>query len=125
MTKNIWHCPNCKKEIEIPLKIKRTDSRLWCQNNCFNPPFQMIPGTAKEGEATEKRIEAGIKGMAQALGSLGGKATKKKYGKEHYRKLAKNMNKKRWGKAVQCSHVWRGIQCTNPALKGGKCFTHK
>lgn len=36
--------------------------------------------------------------MAKALGSKGGKATSKKYGKEHYRKLAENMNKKRWGK---------------------------
>lgn len=31
---------------------------------------------------------------AQSLGKLGGEATKKKYGKEHYRKLAENMNKK-------------------------------
>lgn len=34
---------------------------------------------------------------AQQLGKLGGLATKKKYGKEHYQKLAENMNKKRWG----------------------------
>jgi len=31
---------------------------------------------------------------AKALGRLGGLATKKKYGKEHYKKLAENMNKK-------------------------------
>jgi len=31
---------------------------------------------------------------AKALGKLGGFATKKKYGKEHYQKLAENMNKK-------------------------------
>ena len=31
---------------------------------------------------------------AQALGKLGGIATKKKYGKAHYQKLAANMNKK-------------------------------
>ena len=35
---------------------------------------------------------------AQELGRLGGQATKKKYGKAHYQKLAENMNKKRWGK---------------------------
>ena len=31
---------------------------------------------------------------ASMLGKLGGLATKKKYGKEHYQKLAANMNKK-------------------------------
>lgn len=33
--------------------------------------------------------------MSRMLGSRGGKATKAKYGKEHYQKLAANMNKKR------------------------------
>lgn len=32
---------------------------------------------------------------AQALGRLGGEATKKKYGKAHYQKLAANMNAKK------------------------------
>jgi len=31
---------------------------------------------------------------ARILGRLGGLATKKKYGKKHYQKLAENMNKK-------------------------------
>ena len=31
---------------------------------------------------------------AVALGRKGGKATKKKHGKKHYQKLAKNMNRK-------------------------------
>ena len=31
---------------------------------------------------------------ASMLGKLGGLATKKKYGKKHYQKLAQNMNKK-------------------------------
>lgn len=31
--------------------------------------------------------------IAKALGSLGGKKTSKKYGKEHYKKLAAHMNK--------------------------------
>ena len=33
--------------------------------------------------------------MAGILGSLGGRSTSDKYGKEHYRKLAENMNRKR------------------------------
>jgi hypothetical protein len=32
--------------------------------------------------------------IAKKLGSLGGKSTLKRHGKEHYRKLAENMNKK-------------------------------
>ena len=31
---------------------------------------------------------------AKALGRLGGLATKKKHGKRHYQRLAKNMNRK-------------------------------
>jgi hypothetical protein len=37
---------------------------------------------------------------AQQLGSLGGKATKAKYGIEHYRRLAANMNRKKAMKKV-------------------------
>src|SRR3954469_14861257 len=33
--------------------------------------------------------------MARTLGSLGGRSTSDKYGKDHYRKLAENMNRKR------------------------------
>lgn len=33
--------------------------------------------------------------MAQELGKLGGQATVKKHGKEHYRRLAEHMNKVR------------------------------
>lgn len=35
---------------------------------------------------------------AQSLGKLGGLATRKKYGKEHYQKLAANMNAKKKAK---------------------------
>ena len=33
--------------------------------------------------------------IAKKLGSRGGKATSKKYGKKHYQKLAENMNRKK------------------------------
>lgn len=36
-----------------------------------------------------------IKDYLKKIGSSGGKATKAKYGKAHYQKLADNMNKKR------------------------------
>jgi len=36
-----------------------------------------------------------IKEYLKKIGSKGGNATKAKYGKEHYQKLAENMNKKR------------------------------
>ena len=36
-----------------------------------------------------------INKAAQKLGRLGGEATKKKYGAEHYKKLAEHMNKVR------------------------------
>ena len=39
--------------------------------------------------------------MAKKLGSMGGKATSKKYGKGHYQKLAENMNKKKKEKKLQ------------------------
>ena len=35
---------------------------------------------------------------AQELGKLGGKATAKKYGKEHFSKAGKKGNERRWGK---------------------------
>ena len=98
MNKTLWHCPNCKTEVLLPKEIKRADPRLWCQAGCYDPAFHLVGGTAKEAEQSEKAMGEVMKGMAQALGSKGGKATSKKYGKEHYRKLAENMNKKRWGK---------------------------
>lgn len=57
--------------------------------------------------ATDKQVEhsKSLKQLneerARGLGKLGGQATKKKYGKEHYQKLAKNMNEKRWGKKLE------------------------
>lgn len=36
---------------------------------------------------------------AQALGKKGGQTTKKKYGKDHFRKLGQKAAKVRWGKA--------------------------
>jgi len=38
---------------------------------------------------------------AQILGKLGGQATKKKYGKAHYQRLAENMNKKKLAKVIK------------------------
>jgi hypothetical protein len=35
-----------------------------------------------------------INKAAKALGSMGGKSTRDRYGKEHYRRLAQNMNRK-------------------------------
>ena len=42
---------------------------------------------------------------AQALGKLGGQATKKKYGKAHYQKLAENMNRKKKLKSTKEAYV--------------------
>ena len=48
----------------------------------------------KKGDWILKTI---VTKSAKTLGRKGGLATKKKYGKKHYQKLAENMNKKRWG----------------------------
>ena len=42
---------------------------------------------------------------AQVLGKLGGLATKKKYGKAHYQKLAENMNKKKKEKIIEKNNL--------------------
>lgn len=50
---------------------------------------------AQPGTSTCKECLGIMVGQsASMLGRLGGKATKKKYGKAHYQKLAANMNKK-------------------------------
>lgn len=61
---------------------------------------------------------------AQELGKLGGQATKKKYGKAHYLKLAEHMNKVRESKKL-CQH--EGDKTNNHpqfCLKCGKEFAY-
>jgi hypothetical protein len=42
-----------------------------------------------------------ITDIAKQLGSRGGKATKAKHGREHYVRLAENMNRKRAAKKLE------------------------
>lgn len=54
--------------------------------------------TPKDQSVCKDCLEKMASQSASMLGKLGGLATKKKYGKHHYQKLAANMNAKRWGK---------------------------
>ena len=45
-------------------------------------------------EMSKTTLRSEINKAAKALGSMGGKATRDRYGKEHYRRLAQNMNRK-------------------------------
>ena len=61
-----------------------------------------LPGQDETINSFNELIKSGetiIKNRhAQVLGKLGGLATKKKYGKAHYKRLAENMNRKKKAK---------------------------
>lgn len=83
MKKHIYYCPNCDTEKMLE------PGRHWC--DCFNPPFEMAPHSRAEDKALEHRV-------ASMMGALGGKATAKKYGKQHFSNAGKKGMEKRWGK---------------------------
>ena len=63
-------------------------------NKCISCKVnEVIKGTS----LCQSCLGVAVGNHASMLGKLGGLATRKKYGKEHYQKLAANMNKKRWG----------------------------